>query len=364
MTNAKKRIAWFDALRGLALLWIIFYHFTHDSGTSIVNIFNTAHLSFLGLVKIIGLTGEWGVNIFIVLSGAGLTFAAINRPLSIRTFFARHLKRLVIPYYLSLAVIVLALLIMALVRAGHFGTAFTTEFFQGARLGNMPFAITAAQIAGGLLILPRLFVVPLSSAWFVALIVQLYFVFPLLLRLMNKLGRRLFFLSCLLVSIGIQMLLIIYSNRWTWLPVPQANVFLRLAEFSLGMILGAGLAQLKINRRWLIVPTAIFLWLLGVAFFPVLREIPVIAATVLVFAAIPVAKVFAKFPGLTWIGRRSLEIFLIHDAVRFVYNSWPVANSWLTAWPAGFIIYLGLIIAVAYGFTKLVDRAMKQRQVT
>ena len=93
-TNTRKpRLLWFDALRGLAMVWIVFYHFIADTGRlwQFVSISSPNPLTTIDfIVRTIGQHGAQGVHMFIILSGAGLAFAWAQKKTSVGDFYRRH----------------------------------------------------------------------------------------------------------------------------------------------------------------------------------------------------------------------------------------------------------------------------------
>lgn len=359
--TSKNRLLWFDALRGLAMLWIVFYHFIADTGRlGGFVLSNPAHLlgTINNAVWIFGSLGAQGVHMFIVLSGAGLAYAWSRKKMSVSDFYRRHFRRLLIPYYISMMGLFLAWLVLAFMRAEHGSGNIAAEFINGARIGGGPFTVDIGQILNMFLVMPRMYFMPYTSAWFVALLVQLYIFFPFLARLMDRLGRWRFWWMCFGISIFFTTLFR-FSPVAPW--VPPASIFglARLSEFALGMVFGWRLASIQPTKWWRWSALALGAWLIG-TFFPI-NELPQIliamSATVM---AVPVAGALAGFSWLTWIGRRSLEVFLIHDLVRFAYSSWPIAGSWLTQWPLGFLFYAGAIAILSLGFVRINNVIMKR----
>lgn len=276
-------------------------------------------------------------------------------------FYRRHFQRLLVPYYISMIGLAVVWLGLAVIRAGHENHAISTEFLYGAKLGNQPFMVDTGQILNAIFILPRMYFIPLASAWFVALLIQLYLLFPLLIRLMDRFGRTKFWWSCLGVTIFFTTLFM-YAPVAPWVPPTYIFGLARLSEFALGMVIGWRLSTIKPSRWWRWWPVALIVWSGGTYYsagtlYPVA---PLLIGLGAVTMAIPVAGALRNFSWLRWIGRRSLEVFLIHDLVRFAYGSWPIADSWLTQWPFGFIFYFGAIIVLSLGLIKIDDALIRR----
>ncbi len=83
-------------LKGLAILFIIFAHIGYSLSSSSQFLWPLSNLAGVG------------VNIFLFVSGYGLTSSALKKPLSIKQFYSRRLKKLFIPFWLIITIYFLA----------------------------------------------------------------------------------------------------------------------------------------------------------------------------------------------------------------------------------------------------------------
>lgn len=102
------------AIMGFAALWILFFH---EWVTLFVN--NQVGVNIEGYLKRIGFCG---VDIFLLLSGIGLTFAI--RKGNVLTFYYRRIKRILLPF-LVMAIIRCALEKWPIIESGKISPALT-----------------------------------------------------------------------------------------------------------------------------------------------------------------------------------------------------------------------------------------------
>ena len=116
----ENRYAFADGLRGLAALWVVFYHLFHGDHINQLS-------QFLGktISTIVFEYGNLGVPIFFVLSGFVMAVTTNNKHIGMpqfKNFFLRRLVRISPPYYFSIAItlILLAVKIHYVDHAGVF----------------------------------------------------------------------------------------------------------------------------------------------------------------------------------------------------------------------------------------------------
>jgi peptidoglycan/LPS O-acetylase OafA/YrhL len=230
-------------MRGLAILMIVFYHITiaiygtpwfahprSDWPERMARIAqlrpipqeNTAAFLLANLFRYAGWLGYQGTGVFLMISGFGLTWALVSRSpaalLDRRAFYLRRFLRLFPLYW-----------------AGHL---FFLVFNNLA--GWRPFSPLDPRFALSLLglrFLPGVFHFISPAWWFIALIMQLYAVFPFLWEALKRWGAVRFGLGALaltLLSRAIGFFLLpVDPEMWS-----RGLLFTsRLGEFALGMIL-------------------------------------------------------------------------------------------------------------------------------
>jgi len=245
--SSKERFAWLDAVKGFAIIGILFNHlieefapgawFTNPSenwpgfAERMHSFFPAQENPLFSVVKIAGWLGDSFPGVFLLLSGLGLTMSAIKNPtpgFSPLSFYRKRMLR-IFPLYILIHFIIV--LFSVAVPQAH--VAFTDYrvllSFAGLRFTDQLF----------------FFINP--SWWFIWTLLQLYLVFPFLLLLLMKSGPRLFLVGTLLLTFVIRLLAIngIYGgdSLYYWMTGLFAGT--RLAEFSAGM----AMAFLLINSE-------------------------------------------------------------------------------------------------------------------
>lgn len=209
---------WLEGVKALAILWIAWYHIDQLILPQNQEDFSIRTLASLGFS---------GVNVFILLSGFGLTFSmACTQIKSSMTwielpwqkFFIRRLLR-IYPLYIFCHILF---------------------FLIGASVGkyaDMPLDTGfLLSIIGLRVFFPNYFWYGPDAFWFIGLILQLYLLFPLLFWLILKIGNFNFLI--------LTFTLCIFSRLITNSLEENAYIFMlglapnRLAEFCLGVAVG------------------------------------------------------------------------------------------------------------------------------
>lgn len=263
--------------------------------------------AFINALRYIGWLGDQGVQIFLVASGFGLTYAALKKNETIRAdaFYKRRLMTILPLWWVSHIVF----LILSL--------------FSNKGMQVTDWRTLASFV--GLRFIPRVFYFFSPAWWFIGLLLQLYLVFPFLYRLLMKMKPVRFFLiigGCAVV-IRLAGLLILHRQLDWW---SRGGIFIsRLPEFVFGMSFAALLFNnSEKTNRWTKTPFAILSWILvyvlGNLFSFTLLGMAVAflftgaGAFVMLFSMMstikkPITGVFS------WAGRHSYSIFLIHHPI-------------------------------------------------
>ena len=193
------------------------------------NIYPTQFPFPISLVQFLGWLGDSGPGVFILLSGFGLTWAAIQRnegpSIDPLRFYRRRLLR-IFPLYITIHVLILAGSLMSKSSTVTFASPATLLSLLGLRFTD------------------GLFFYINPSWWFVWLIIQLYLIYPLLWRMLKRISIRDFLLITIGFTVVSRFLGIIgirYSDSlYYWM----TGIFFgtRLAEFTVGMAVATWLA--------------------------------------------------------------------------------------------------------------------------
>ena len=318
-----------DCAKGISILAIVLYHLIFFE------------LNVPEILKTASAFGGAGVKVFLIASGFGLYYSHKNRPLGYGAFLKRRLLKIYVPY---IAVVLVSYLS---------GLMYTGEDGLGAFLSHVflyKMFVPAYEASFG------------EQFWYISTLFQFYFAVHLLVWLMDKLGRRRFFL----LTCGI-------SLAWTALTVATGmaderiwnSFFLQfLWEFALGMCMAEAhregkLTEERCRLRYLIPVTAVSLVLFGISGLwggTVLKATNDLFST-LAFGGVCVliCRIRPLRPLWRWINSFSYEWYLTHFLVmvalyRLIPSArWNLPVGLLTlAVGVGVSILLGRLTAVFY----------------
>ena len=322
------RLLWLEITKAIALVLIVFNHSLESMG-EYPRIFNpkagwvplTERIVQLepttgGLWDIAfnafrypGLLGEVGVQLFVIASGLGLTLSAIRRDGTGDGFLRRRIDRIaptwVTVHFLALLVSVPVLLFI--------GVSSRTA---------APWDIRFWASLVGLRITPETIYYLVPAWWFIALLIQLYLVFPLLYRWLSKLGQaRFWYILGGAVVIKLVGLLILSSYLDVW--SRGAFFITRLPEFGFGMLAACwltsednplrGRAAIPVSLLAIAVGIVSGLYLIGNAWGPFLYGAGVFVVIYRVFSERALTGRIAAAG--VWVGRHSLALFIVHQPV-------------------------------------------------
>lgn len=258
--GGRPRLFWLDAVKGIAILWIVFFHafgtYTADSYPSPVDAGYWA--AFLRICEPAGVLERAGcgaqavavalvrlgfhaVGVFLLLSGFGLAYGLGRTggpPAGWGDWYRRRLVRLFPMYW---AAHLLYLVSPFVARPEPIDYRFVLSF-----LGDRVYPIYS------------IFYYMNPALWYFGLLLQLYLVFPLLHRLLVGLGRVRFLLLCGAATVVARYVMM------NVLPVHgyyvQGGFFVsRLWEFAAGMAFGDLCARQPVEaQRRLFAPATLF----------------------------------------------------------------------------------------------------------
>lgn len=286
-----------EGLRAIAVLLVLAYH---------------AKFGFTG--------GFIGVDVFFVVSGFLITSLLLADAdageLSLRTFWARRVRRLLPPAALLVAVTALAswFVLEPSRLAGLAGDVIASATFSA----NVRFTATNGDYLSGLT-LPS----PLLHFWSLALEEQFYVIWPALVALAARTRKT----GCVLAfTVAVLM---IASLVWSWhvTPLRPAAAYFLLPSRAWELLAGAALAlvwsrverldsRLRAVGGWFgLVALVALAWRFdSETVFPGLAALLPVVATLLVLTSGPTvgpAAVLGWRP-LQWIGKRSYALYLWH----------------------------------------------------
>lgn len=197
-----KKIELIEFLRGYSILTIVMYHYLQSF--HLQNIFG----------KLIAFGGT-GIHLFVLLSGFGLYYSHIHKPLKMGDFLWKRITKIYFPYIAVVFVSALIALIIPIYKSSWYalgGNIFLYKMFDEHIIGSYGYPL-----------------------WFISMIIQFYLAFNLMIYLKNKVQNINFIIINLVISIvwvGIVVLLDkedmrIWNSfffRYTW-------------EFAIGIVL-------------------------------------------------------------------------------------------------------------------------------
>ncbi len=238
--SAGGRLAWVDVTKGIAILWIVFFHFFRAYGEDrYPNVLGDGFFShflsrcpsysFLSTVGctvesvFVGVTqlGFHAVGVFIILSGFGLTYSLAGRDDGPRggwgDWYRKRLLRIYPMYWVAHLV-------------------YLASPFQ-ERMEGLDYRFILSFLGDRIYPLESIFYYLNPAWWFFGMLIQLYLAFPLLFLLLRKMGPGRFLALCGIVTMTVRYLLLnVYPVNGNWV---QGGFFVcRLWEFALGIVLG------------------------------------------------------------------------------------------------------------------------------
>lgn len=236
---APARLSWLDGMKGISILWIAFFHFFNtyannrypsplgpDYFSSFVaqcapaSVLGTLGCVAQGVFVAISSVGFHAVAVFLILSGFGLTYslARTGEPEGGWTGWYRgRLLRLFPMYWLAHLIYLISPFV--------------------ARPEPIDYRFVLSLLGDRIYPVASIFYYINPAWWYFGLLVQLYLVFPVLFRLLQKLGAVWFLILCGVVTLASRYLLLSVLSTHGYY-VQGAFFGARLWEFAAGMVLG------------------------------------------------------------------------------------------------------------------------------
>lgn len=247
---------------------------------------------------------QCGVDIFLLLSGLGLYYSFRKNPRVI-TFWRKRYTKILPPY-------IIVVLLYGIVWVG---------WFQ-----KLSFAAYAYKYS-----LVTFYIFGELAIWFVAAILTLYAIFPILYAVLQK-NPKVFALSCIAIAIG--SMGIAYQNRLESLKIINEILVIRLPAFLVGMLIAKAILDKKAPEVsaiyvWLawVVSTVLIVYVLVVApanYWVIVRLLflPFVLSGMLLLIK-PIERCKKNrclYRFLCFLGGVTLEIYLLHERILSIIN--------------------------------------------
>lgn len=335
----RKIAEWFPAevtteLKGLAILLIVISH---------VGYFLVTDTRFLWPLSI---AAGVGVDLFLFLSGFGLTASQLKNNLGVKDFYRKRLFKLFLPFWLTL--IIFFSLDFFLIKSGY-----SWQYVGRSFLGLFPQADLYHDLN--------------SPFWYFSFILGYYLIFPWLFC------KKYPWLTALALY-GLGFLLIYFQ------PNILVNILhmykLHIIAFPLGVLAAVGVSRLKnpaVLEKWshgyrAFAYYLILLGLLGLFVYANFNsgvggnvnkhQLMSLLAVLAISGVFMLKKIQLKL--FYWFGIYSYEIYLFHWPVMYRYD---FLYRFFPAWLAT-ILYLIFFLALGYGFAKLMTILTRPKKMS
>ncbi len=341
--SPRLRLAWVDLIRAIAFLWIFSDHLSEQlfgswafgnprpNWASLTDqIAQLRPLSGYGLLDIpfntlryIGWNGDTGVQLFLILSGFGITWSLLGRqanlPINLKSFYRKRFERVYPEWW-----------------AAHLLFA-ATFFFIG--FGFTPFTPRFFLSLLGVRFLTETMYYFSPAWWYVGLQIQLYLIFPLLWNSLRRFGPlRLFVICCAITIVARAIGLLTFGD---YIDAWQRGAFFitQLPSFVFGICLAAwlrqnpegmkryltGLPTVALSLAMCVAGFVLSFSLLGMSVAPFLSGIGIF---LLLYALLHSVNVSNPQRNLwMWIGEHSYSLYLVHHPLILLFVPATLAST-------------------------------------
>jgi peptidoglycan/LPS O-acetylase OafA/YrhL len=340
MATNDTRLVEVDALRGVAALAVVLFHYTTQFG----RLFHPAEPTSVAFDH-----GHYGVNLFFIISGF-VIFMTLARTRTAGDFIVSRLSRLYPAYWLAVVL----------------------TFVVTHQLGLPGKLVSASSAAANALMFHGLFRVPHVDGVYWTLEVELLFYAGMLALFALGRLRQVF-----LVAIGLMALRWVYwaLARWAGIDLPYIAWRLMILAYLPWFVLGLAVytvTQAKADallRRHALAASAVALLTLAVTEPAPQIALLAIGLGGLVLLAAQGRLPVLRLPPLVWLGRISYSLYLLHENIGWAVMLRLTAAGWSTDAAALAALLLSLLLADAV--TRWVEqpamgwirRQWKQRQL-
>ncbi|MFI5274511.1 MAG: acyltransferase family protein [Ktedonobacterales bacterium] len=361
-----KHLAYVDGARAVAALYVAFHHSWAIVSSS------TVRPSPLPLVaQLYGIVGygRWAVSAFIAISGFSLMLPIVrgDGQLSggVLTFFKRRARRILPPYYFSMAFV---LVLIWLLIGHHTGTSWDASLpvSKQSLLGH--FLLLQDVARNGMYTINGVF-------WSIAIEWHIYFFFPVLVLLARRLSVAVTMLCAAVAAYAASMVLLVVHvpGYLSYLPDRLSLIVDYLGLFALGMLAAQIAYSSKpawqaVRRKvpWGLVALAAFIGLVGIFAFvsagggvtqqnTINADVLTALFTLALFIAAARSSRSLAALALGWkplakVGTFSYSIYLIHAPVIAVVYLYLVRPYLMPAFNLGYPSAVVVLMVIAIPF--------------
>jgi peptidoglycan/LPS O-acetylase OafA/YrhL len=318
-------------LKGLSIVMIVLSH---------IGYFLVSDTRFLWPLSIMA---GVGVNLFLFLSGFGLTASQLQKNLSIKQFYKKRLLKLFTPFWLSLITFLLLDFLFLKIT-------YSWEYLGKAFIGIFTHADLYQDIN--------------SPLWYFTFILGYYLLFPILFS-----KKRPWLSAIALYLVGYLVIYYKPSSLDYVLHLYKIHIF----AFPLGVLAAWLVSKLKspvilekLAHGWraigyYLVMTGLFALFVYANYNSGIGESANKEQLMSILAVITICAVFIlkkiEFRLFYWFGLYSYEIYLWHWPIMYRFD---IFYRFLPAWLAT-LAYLGFFILLAWGASKLTDYITKRK---
>lgn len=281
-------------------------------------------------ISIIQMIAQVGVDIFLLLSGVGLYFS-MSKDSNLINFYMKRIKRIIVPYLIVAIFYSLFMYMLGLcsLKESIYNFSLITFFTKGV-----------------------------LNEWFIASILVLYCLFPLIYRLANRNCKLLVIISACLIVLSFAFAYIIELPRN--LRIVNEIFIVRIPTFILGCIIGKYIInkknEIKLTIRISVIIFFIILlicvlvahaklhnlwWLLRLLYMPLSLFLLIVLTNCFFDNKVLINRAISGVGGIT------LEIYLLHEKIQnitYYYLNLNISNNNLLI--VFFIIINALIICL------------------
>lgn len=314
-----KRIELIEFLKGFSILTIVIFHYLQ-----------TFHWQNIA-GKLIFFGGT-GVHLFIFLSGFGLYYSYLHKPVTFPEFLKKRISKVYIPYLIIVIVSALFACLIPVYEGSWYafgGHVFLYKMFDESIIGSYGYPL-----------------------WFISLIIQFYLMFYSFLWVIKKIEMKNFLYLSFLLSF-IWVIYIIFSDKdvyriWN-------SFFLKyLWEFSLGMYTALKYKEQNYSLKLRLKPaTMLIIGVFSCILYAILalkvgiigkmvNDIPALAGYTLIAVWIYYLKLNLVNRFVLYIGKISYSLYLVHTLV-IMMISYFLTDLWHPI-----IILISFIISIYF----------------